>query len=85
MLPPMMSTEIDDDSEIIGQLKFKEKFHASANKSQKVQILTILPKSWSVIKVQEEFEASNYMTGKAKKLLKEQGIFSSSNPKHSFT
>ena len=80
MLPPMMSTEIDDDSEIIGQLK--EKFHASEDKSQKVQILTVLPKSWSVIKVQEEFAASNYMARKAKKLVKEQGIFSSPNPKH---
>jgi len=43
MLPPIMSTEIDDDNEIIGQLK--EKFHASADKSQKVQILTVFPKS----------------------------------------
>jgi len=83
MLPPFMSTEIDDDSEIIGQLK--EKFHASTDKSQKVQILTILPKSWSIIKVQEEFAASNYMACKAKELVKEQGIFSSPNPKHGST
>ena len=80
MLPPMMSTEIDGDSEIIRQLK--EKFHASADKSQKVQILTVLPKSWSVQKVQKEFATSNYMARKAKELVKEQGIFSSPNPKH---
>ena len=30
----MVPIEIDDDSEIIGQLK--EKFHASTNRSQKV-------------------------------------------------
>ena len=80
MLPTMMPYEIDDDSEIIGQLK--EKFHTSADRSQKVQILTVLPKSWSVKKVQEEFAASNYMARKAKNLVKEQGILSSPNPKH---
>jgi len=50
-----------------------------------VQILTILRKSWSAIKVQEEFAASNYVAGKAKELVKEQEIFSSPNPKHGST
>ena len=80
MLPTMMLYEIDDDSEIIGQLK--EKFHTSTDRSQKVQILTVLPKSWSARKVQEEFAVSNYMARKAKNLVKEQGILSSPNPKH---
>jgi len=35
-------------------------------------------------KVQEEFAASNYMARKAKELIKEQGIFSSPNPKHGY-
>ena len=54
MLPFMASTEIDDGNEIIGQLK--EKFHACTNKSQKVQILTVLPKSWSVKKFRKNFQ-----------------------------
>ena len=41
-----------EDSEIIRQLK--EKF-STASRSEKVQILTILPKSWPIRKVQEEF------------------------------
>ena len=80
ILPFMVPTKIDDDSEIIEQLK--EKFHASTNRSQKVQILTVLPKSWSVRKIQEEFTVSNYMARKAKDLVKDQGILSSPNPKH---
>ena len=76
----MTPTEIDNDSEIIEQLK--EKFHLSTDRSQKVQILTVLPKSWSIRKVEEEFGVSNYMAHKAKDLVKDQGILSSPNPKH---
>ena len=60
----------------------KEKFHSSTDRSQKVQILTVLPKSWSTRKVEEEFAVSNYMARKAKDLVKDQGILSSPNPKH---
>ena len=80
LLPSMIPTKIDDGCEIIEQLK--EKFHASTDSSQKVTILTILPKSWSVQKVQEEFGVSNYMAHKAKDLVKNQGILSNPNPKH---
>ena len=48
LLPSVIPTKIDDGCEII---ELKEKFHASADNSQKVTILTILPKSWSVQKV----------------------------------
>jgi hypothetical protein len=49
------------NAEILKQSK--EKFQDStASKSLKVTILTILPKSWSIRKVQEVFpSASNYM------------------------
>ena len=81
ILPSLTPTEIDNDSEIIEQLK--EKFHSSTDRSQKVQILTVLPKSWSIRKVEEEFGVSNYMARKAKDLVKDQGrILSSPNPKH---
>ena len=79
ILPSMTPAEIDD-SEIIAQLK--EKFHSSTDRRQKVQFLTVLPKSWSTRKVEEEFVVSDYTACKAKGLVKDQGILSSPNPKH---
>ena len=73
----MTPTKLNNDSEIIEQLK--ENFHSSTDRSQKVQILTVLPKSWSIRKVKEEFAVSNYMVRKAKDLIKDQGILSSPN------
>lgn len=80
LLPSVMPSQIDDGCEIIEQLK--QKFHSSIDRSQQVTILTILPKSWSVQKVQEEFRVSNYMARKVKELVKNQGILSNPNPKH---
>ena len=37
-------------------------------------ILTVLPKSWSVKKIQEEFNTTNFMARQAKQLVKEKGI-----------
>jgi hypothetical protein len=42
-------------------------------------VLTVLPKSWSIRKTELEFEASNYMVRKAKKLVEEKGILSTPN------
>jgi hypothetical protein len=69
------------DDEILKQLK--EKFQDSTtSKSLKVTILTILPKSWSIRRVQEVFpSASNYMIRRAKQLVMDHGIISSPNPK----
>ena len=83
VLPTVMLSKIDDGHEIIEQLK--EKFCASTERSQKVEILTILPKSWSVNKIQEEFSVTNYMARTAKNLVKKSGILSSPNPKHGCT
>jgi len=69
-----MQREGGTDSEIIQQLK--EKFNSCTTKNEKVQVLTVLPKSWSVTRVQQEFGASNYMIRKAKKLVKDHGILS---------
>jgi len=71
-----------DDGEIVQQLK--EKF-TSASRSEKVQILTVLPKSWSIRKVQTEFDAANYMVRKAKQLVEEKGILATPNPKPGHT
>ncbi|KAL5500029.1 hypothetical protein EMCRGX_G006272 [Ephydatia muelleri] len=69
----------DAECEVIGQLK--EKFNSTVKRSEKVRILTILPKSWSVRKIMKEFGASNYMARQAKQLVQEKGILSSPNPK----
>ena len=70
----------DADSEIIAQLK--EKFKTTTNRSEKIQILTVLPNSWSLCKIMQEFGVSNYMARCAKKLVAEKGILSTPNLKH---
>ena len=70
----IISREITDDgSEMIQQLK--EKFQSTAERSEQLQILTVLPKSWSLKKIQQEFGVSNYMARKSKDLVKERGFF----------
>ena len=76
----LMSEDIDDESEMIKQLK--KKFHETQEKSVKIQILTLLPISWSIKKIENEFKASNYMVRKAKTLVKSGGILSTPNPNH---
>jgi sugar-specific transcriptional regulator TrmB len=56
-----------EDSEIIRQLK--EKFQSTTERSIRVQILTILPQSLSIRKIETEFGVSNFMARTAKKLV----------------
>ena len=69
----------DDGKEMIDQLK--EKFQSTTHKGEQLQILTVLPKSWSVKQVQEEFSVTNYMARQSKALVREKGILSLPNPK----
>lgn len=69
----------DEKSEIILQLK--EKYDASIVRSEKIVILTLLPKSWTVKKVQRVFNCTNYAARQAKQLQKDKGIMSSPNLK----
>jgi len=46
-----------------------------------VQVLTVLPKSSSIRKVESEFKSSNYMARKTKRLVGEKGILSTPNPR----
>ena len=71
------SDQMNDESEIIKQLK--EKF-STVGRSEKIQILTVLPKSWSIRRVQEEFGVSDFMARKAKLLVREKGVLSTPNP-----
>ena len=69
---------IDDGTEMIQQLK--EKFRETRRRSEQVQVLTVLPKSWSVKKVQQEFGVSEYLARQSKKLVEERGILSLPGP-----
>jgi hypothetical protein len=65
--------------EIIEQLK--EKFRSCTKRSDKIHVLTVLPKSWTRKQVMEQFGATEYMARKAKSLVKEKGILSTPNPR----
>ena len=51
-----------DGDEMIQQLK--EKLLSCETTGQKVQVLTVLPKSWSIQKIVEEFGVINYLARK---------------------
>ena len=68
----------NDEVEIITQLKEK---CSMAERSEKIQILTVLPKSWSIRRIQKEFGVSNFIARKAKQLVDEKGILSTPDPK----
>ena len=72
---------IDDGREMIQQLKGK--FEATTKRSEQLQILTVLPNSWSVKTIQQEFGVSTYMymARKSKELVKEKGVLSLPGPK----
>ncbi len=74
------ATDISGDSiEIIQQLR--EKYYISTTTNEKYMILTSVPKSWSVRKIQDEFGVSYYMANRAKQIQKEKGIMSTPNIK----
>ena len=60
--------------------QLKEKFQEARKRSEQVQVLTVLPKSWSVTKIQQEFGVSEYMAQQSKKLVEEKGILSLPGP-----
>ncbi|CAG9773247.1 unnamed protein product [Ceutorhynchus assimilis] len=55
--------------------KLKEKFHQKdASKSDKISILSLLPKNWSIRKAAQIFNTSRYLVKKARNLAMEKGI-----------
>ena len=46
-----------------------------------MQMLTVLPQSWIIHQIQDQFGISNYMARATKKLVEEKGILSIPNPK----
>lgn len=61
--------------------QMKEKFETTKKSSEKIHILSVLPKSWNVPKIQKEFQTSTYLAKKVKKCVSEYGIFCTPNPK----
>eukprot|EP00731_Ephydatia_muelleri_P003574 Em0001g3574a len=70
---------VSDAEEMVQQLK--EKFRSATTRSERIKILTVLPKSWSKRKIAKEFGVSRYLARRAKKLVAEKGILSGPNPK----
>jgi len=50
--------------------QLKDKFHTFSSQSEIIQVLTVLPNSWSICRVQDEFGASDYMVRRAKELVR---------------
>ena len=69
---------IDDGTEMVQQLK--EKFQSTTKRNEQLQVLTVLPKSWSIKRIQQEFGVSTYMARKSRKLVEEKGILSLPDP-----
>ena len=59
----------------------KDKLKTNLSRHQKIQILTIAPKSWSRRKVAEEFDVSEYLVRKARALTSEKGTLALPEPK----
>jgi hypothetical protein len=81
--PSVESTSSSDhdtrtgENEYIQQLK--ERFASCREKSEQLQILSVLPKSWPLGRIENEFGVSNYMARKVKELVREKGIFATPN------
>lgn len=71
--------EEDDFTNLISKLKTRM-VHAS-DVQTKINILSLLPKSWSIPKICSEFQVSEYLVRRTKKLVKENGILPEANKK----
>ena len=71
--------KIKNFDEVIDQLiaKFKA---SDTTKGEQLQILTVLPRSWTVKKIMDTFGATKYMAQHAKQQLEEKGVLTSHKP-----
>lgn len=65
----------NDSDEMVSQLK--EKFATASNRNDKIKILLVLPKSWSVVKISKEFQTTRYLAEQTKRLVEKDGILCS--------
>lgn len=75
-----LNSKVDDFEELLNQLK--NKFESVSKRSEKIKILTLLPRSWSVRKTAAEFNATRYMASVARNLFNEHGCMADPNPKY---
>lgn len=68
-----------DSDEMISQLK--EKFGHISSRNDKIKILSLLPKSWSAIKIANEFRVPLYMARQVKGLVERYGILCNTEKK----
>jgi hypothetical protein len=76
-----MNVGINEFNEMI--IHVEEKFKNTDSRSEKLKILTVLPKSWGTCRIEKEFQTSNWSARKAKELVRSQGVVSSLNPQPS--
>ena len=67
----------DDGREMIEQINYK--FTSTSSRSERLTILTVLPKSWSIAKIMEEFGVTRYMAKSSKMLVEDKGVLSCPN------
>ena len=65
-----------DYLELIDELKIK--FKASQTFDEKYEILSLLPKKWTISKIQSEFECSEYLIKRAKAVREQYGVLANS-------
>lgn len=78
-VPKHIQQKADDLDRLVELVK--EKLETPITRSQKIQLLTLAPVSWSRKKVSEEFKVSEYTVRKARELLKEKGVIALPEPR----
>ncbi|KAL5509316.1 hypothetical protein EMCRGX_G004658 [Ephydatia muelleri] len=73
------SKEVEEYQELLEQLK--KKFHECSNKPEKLQVLTVLPQSWTLQRIEEEFGTTYHMARLSKQLVSSKGILTTPNPR----
>ena len=79
---PSASTEIHDKAIALDELheQLKEKSQVCGY-SEKLQILTLVPNTWSLEKISKDFDVSEYLVGKARKLKLADGVLATPRKK----
>ena len=77
--PAVESTSSDNDIDYLVQA-IKDKLKVSPGKQQKLKLLTIAPKSWTIARTAEEFGVTNYLVRRARELRNIHGIIPDVQP-----
>lgn len=78
-VPKEVQQMCDDFQELIRMMKIK--LESPISRREKIQLLTLAPKSWSREKVAREFEVSEYAVRAARELLQEEGLLALPAPR----